>query len=209
MLQRSSHAHVSRSKKMSATSTALMTAEELMQLPKDGFRYELINGELEKMPSPGPPHGRIAFRLNVCLGQFILDHELGEGFANDTGFKLTSNPDTVLAPDFAFVTNEKYREGSKTEGYWPGPPDLAVEVLSPSDRPGKVKQKISRWFNFGTRQVWIVDMKHSSVSVYRSESDITTFSGSDYLEAQDLFPGLRISLDKIFGLNPGTVKESK
>ena len=167
---------------MSATSTALMTAEELMQLPKDGFRYELINGELEKMPSPGPPHGRIAFRLNVCLGQFILDHELGEGFANDTGFKLTSNPDTVLAPDFAFVTNEKYREGSKTEGYWPGPPDLAVEVLSPSDRPGKVKQKISRWFNFGTRQVWIVDMKHSSVSVYRSESDITTFSGSDLLQ---------------------------
>ncbi|HEX7297257.1 MAG TPA: Uma2 family endonuclease, partial [Pyrinomonadaceae bacterium] len=68
---------------MSATSTALMTAEELMQLPKDGFRYELINGELETMPSPGPPHGRIAFRLNVLLGQFILDHELGEGFAND------------------------------------------------------------------------------------------------------------------------------
>ena len=194
---------------MSATSTALMTAEELMQLPDDGFRYELINGELEKMPPPGPPHGRITFRLSVLLGNFILGQDLGEGFGNDTGFKLTSNPDTVLAPDFAFVTNEKYREGSKTEGYWPGPPDLAVEVLSPSDRPGKVKQKISRWFNFGTRQVWIVDMKHSSVSVYRSESDITTFSGSDYLEAQDLFPGLRISLDKIFGLNPGTVKESK
>jgi len=207
MLERSSHAQVGRSKKMSATSTALMTAEELMELPKDGFRYELINGELEKMPSPGPPHGRIAFRLNVCLGQFILDHELGEGFANDTGFKLTSNPDTVLAPDFAFVTNEKYREGSKTEGYWPGPPDLAVEVLSPSDRPGKVKQKISRWFSFGTRQVWIVDPKHGTVSVYRSESDITTFSGSDDLEAQDLFPGFRISLDKIFGPTP--VKESK
>jgi len=192
---------------MSATSTALMTAEELMELPKDGFRYELINGELEKMPSPGPPHGRIAFRLNVCLGSFILDHELGEGFANDTGFKLTSNPDTVLAPDFAFVTNERYREGSKTEGYWPGPPDLAVEVLSPSDRPGKVKLKISRWFSFGTRQVWIVDPKHSTVTVYRSPSDVTTFSGSDDLEAQDLFPGLQLSLDKIFGPAPGTVSE--
>lgn len=194
---------------MSATSTALMTAEELMQLPDDGFRYELISGELEKMPPPGPPHGRIAFRLAVCLGQFILDHELGEGFANDTGFKLTSKPDTVLAPDFAFVSNETYVEGIKTEGYWPGPPDLAVEVLSPSDRPGKVKQKISRWLSFGTTQVWIVDPKHNSITIYRSEADVTTFSGSDYLEAPDLFPGFRISLDKIFGPPPGAVNESE
>ena len=194
---------------MSATSTALMTAEELMELPDDGFRYELINGELEKMPPPGHPHGRIAFRLSVYLGQFILDHGLGEGFATDTGFKLTSNPDTVLAPDFAFVTNERFAEGTKTEGYWPGPPHLAVEVLSPSDRPGKIKQKISRWFSFGTNQVWIVDPKRNTVTVYRSLSDATTFSGSDYLEAQDLLPGFRISLDQIFGTTPVTVTESK
>ena len=192
---------------MSATSTALMTAEELMQLSRDGFRYELINGELEKMPSPGPPHGRIAFRLGLFLGQFIWDHELGEGFGNDTGFKLTTNPDTVLAPDFAFVTNETYREGSKTEGYWPGPPDLAVEVLSPSDRPGKVRQKKSRWFSFGLKQLWVVDPKYTTITIYRSESDTTTFSGSDFLEAPDLFPGLRMSLDKIFGPAPGAVKE--
>ena len=192
---------------MSTTSTALITAEELMQLPDDGFRYELINGEVEKMPPPGHPHGRIAFRLSIAVGQFVLEHVLGEGFATDTGFKLSSNPDTVLAPDFAFVTNEKFREGSKTEGYWPGPPDLAVEVLSPNDRPGKVKQKISLWFSFGTRQVWIVDPEHTTVTIYRSESNRTTFSGSDYLEAQDLFPGLRISLDQIFA--PAPVKESK
>jgi Uma2 family endonuclease len=184
---------------MSSTSTALMTAEELMELPRDGFRYELINGELEKMPPPGLPHGRIAFRISLLLGQFIVDHGLGEGFATDTGFQLTSNPDTVLAPDFAFITNEHFAEKSETVGYWPGPPDLAVEVLSPSDRPGKVKLKISRWFSFGTKQVWIVDMKHSTVTVYRSPSDATTFSGSDYLEAQDLFPGFRLSLNRIFG----------
>jgi Uma2 family endonuclease len=183
---------------MSPTSTALMTAEELMQLPDDGFRYELIDGELEKMPPPGSPHGRIAFRLSVFLGQFILDHGLGEGFATETGFKLTSNPDTVLAPDFAFVTKKRFREKRETEGYWPDAPDLAVEVLSPSDRPGKVNQKISRWFSFGTKQVWTVDRKHCTVAVYRSESDITTFSGSDYLESPDLFPGFRLSLEKIF-----------
>ena len=193
---------------MSTTSTALITAEELMALPDDGFRYELINGELEKMPPPGHPHGRIAMRLSVFLGQFILDHGLGEAFATDTGFKLTSSPDTVLAPDFAFVTNEHFIEGSQTEGYWPGPPDLAVEVLSPSDRAGKVNKKIAQWFSFGTKQVWIVHLKHSTVTVYRSISDATTFSGSDYLEAQDLFPGFRISLDRIFGSAPGPVEES-
>ncbi|HEX6648621.1 MAG TPA: Uma2 family endonuclease [Pyrinomonadaceae bacterium] len=184
---------------MSTTSTAIMTAEELMELPDDGFRYELINGELQKMPPPGLPHGRIALRLCVYLGQFVLDHGLGEAFATDTGFKLTSNPDTVLAPDLAFVTNERFAELSKTEGYGAGAPDLAVEVLSPSDRPGKVNKKISRWFSFGTKQVWIVDPKHCTVTVYRSTIDTTTFSGSDYLESQDLLPGFRISLEKIFG----------
>jgi Uma2 family endonuclease len=192
---------------MSATSTALMTAEELMQLPDDGFRYELVNGELEKMPPPGLPHGRIAMRFSIFLGRFILDHGLGEAFATDTGFKLTSNPDTVLAPDFAFITNERFAEVYKTEGYGAGAPDLAVEVLSPSDRPGKVKQKIARWLSLGAKQVWIVDPKHSTVTVYRSPSDATTFSGSDYLEAQDLFPGFRLSLDKIFGPAPGIVGE--
>ena len=193
---------------MSTTSTALMTAEELMQLPEDGFRYELINGELEKMPPPGHPHGRIAFRLSVLLGQFVLDQALGEGFTNDTGFQLTSNPDTVLAPDFAFVTSERFAEGRNKEGYWPGPPNLAVEVLSPHERPGKVRKKISQWFGFGVQQVWIVDPKQLTVTVYRSESDTTTFSGSDYLEAQDLFPGFRITLNQIFGPWQRTVEES-
>jgi Uma2 family endonuclease len=175
-----------------------MTAEELMELPDDGFRYELVNGELEKMPPPGFPHGRIAMRLGIYVGQFILEHGLGEAVATDTGFKLTSNPDTVLAPDFAFITTERFREGKDTEGYWLGPPDLAVEVLSPSDRAGKVKQEIARWFSFGTRQIWIVDPKHSNITVYRSPSDSTVFSGSDFLEAQDLLPGFRISLERIF-----------
>jgi Uma2 family endonuclease len=193
---------------MSTTSTALITAEELLQLPDDDLRHELINGELITMPLPRVPHGRIALRLSVFLGQFILDHDLGEAFATDTGFKLTSNPDTVLAPDFAFVTSEHFSEGSETEGYWPGPPDFAVEVLSPSDRPGKVNKRIALWFSFGIKQLWIVDPKNSTLIIYRSPVDATTFSGSDYLESPDLFPGFRISLDKIFGATPATIKES-
>ncbi len=193
---------------MSTTSTALMTAEELMNLPDDDMRHELINGELITMPPPGTPHGRITVRLLAPLSQFVLDHELGEVY-DYSGFHLTVNPDTVLGPDISFISIQRLKDSGDPEGYWQGPPDLAVEVRSPGDRRGRVNKTISLWLGSGTKQVWIVDPKHSTVTVYRSESDITTFSGSDYLESQDLFPGFRLSLDRIFGPTPGLVNESK
>ncbi len=209
MLERSSQrASVVGSKEMS-TSTALMTAEELMQLPTgEGLRYELIDGELITMAASGFPHGRATARLTAALGQFIIDHELGEIFAAETGFKLTSNPDTVLAPDFSFITKHHHEEIGEPPGFLPGSPDLVVEVLSPDDRPSKVKAKALRWLAGGARQVWIVDPKKSTVAIYRSPSDSITFSGSDELEADDLFPGFRLSLNKIFGTTPGIRKES-
>ena len=190
---------------MSTTSTALMTAEDLLRLPRGYYRAELVNGELIKMSLPGLPHGRIALRLAAPLGQFVLEHGLGEAYT-EIGFKLTSNPDTVLGPDICFISKQRLEEMGEVTGYWPGPPDLAVEVLSPGDRSGKVNEKLSQWLGFGTKQVWIVDPKHCMVTVYRSPSDTTTFSGSDYLEAQDLLPGFRVSLDKIFGPAPRPVK---
>ena len=198
MLERSSQHARDRSKKMSTTSTALMTAEELMQLPDDDLRYELINGELITMPLPKVPHGRSATRLGLPLAQFVLNHDLGEVYISDVGFQLTWNPDTVVGPDISFISKERLEQAEDVQGYWQGPPDLAVEVYSPGYRPGKISERISRLFNCGTRQVWIVHLKHSTVAVYRSESDVKTFSGSDYLESEDLFPGFRISLDKIF-----------
>jgi Uma2 family endonuclease len=205
MLERSSQ-HTGKRKAMSTTSTALMTAEDLMRLPRGYYRAELIDGELIKMSLPGIPHGRIALRLAVPLAQFVLEHELGEAFT-EIGFKLTSNPDTVLGPDVCFISKQRLEKLGDVTGYWPGPPDIAVEVLSPGDRPAKVNKKISQWLGFGTKQVWIVDPKHKTVTVYRSPSDTTTFSGSDYLEAQDLLPGFRISLEWLFGPTPGTVRE--
>lgn len=193
---------------MSATSTALMTAEELLQLPDDDLRHELINGELITMPPPGLPHGRITMRLGAPLAQFVLDNELGEVYT-ESGFQLTWKPDTVVGPDISFISKERLEQTGDITGYWQGPADLAVEVYSPGYRPGKVSERVSRLFKAGTRQVWVVHIKHRTVAVYRSESDVTTFSGSDYLEAQDLFPGFRLSLDRIFGPNPGAVKEGK
>ena len=188
---------------MSTTSTALMTAEEFGNLPDDDLRHELVNGELVTMSLPKFPHSRAAMRLGGPLAQFVFDHDLGEFFISEVGFQLTWDPDTVLGPDLAFLSKERLKEVGEIEGYWQGPPDLAVEVRSPGDRRGKVNKKISQWLGSGTKQVWIVEPKHRTVTVYRSESDITTFSGSDYLEAEDLFPGFRLSLDRIFGPAPG------
>jgi Uma2 family endonuclease len=191
---------------MSTTSTALMTAEELMNLPDDNLRHELINGELIKMPLPKLPHGQVALQLGAALVQFVWDHELGAVY-DHCGFQLTVNPDTVLGPDVAFISKQRLKEAGEVEGYWQGPPDLAVEVRSPGDRRGKVNKKISQWLGFGAKQVWIVEPKHRIVTIYRSETDTTTFSNSDFLESQDLFPGFRLSLDRIFGPTPGIAKE--
>lgn len=205
MFERSSHAR--KSKTMSTTSTALMTAAELMQLPGgEGLRYELINGELITMPASGFPHGRITMRLSVPLSQFIWEHELGEVFAAESGFQISFHPDTVLAPDFSFLTKQRLEEIGEHKGYTPGAPDLVVEVLSPDDRRSMVNAKVSLWLAGGARQVWIVNPKTSTITVHRSPSDSITFSGSDELQADDMLPGFRISLDRIFGPTRGTVK---
>lgn len=197
MLERSSRrAHV-RSKKMSTTSMALMTAEELLQLPRGEFRHELINGELITMPLPGLPPGRMQARLIGPLSQFVLEHDLGEVFG-EIGFQLTVDPDTVLGPDVCFISKRRLQRAGEVRGFWHGPPDLAVEVLSPSDRPSMVNRRIASWFGYGVKQLWIVNEKNRTVTIYRSPTDATTFSGSDYLEAQDLLPGFRLSLDRIF-----------
>jgi Uma2 family endonuclease len=174
-----------------------MTAEELMQLPRGEFRHELINGELITMPLPGLPHARIQGRLLAPLLHFVLEHDLGDVYG-EAGFLLTVDPDTVLGPDVCFISKRRLQEAGEVNGYWSGPPDLAVEVLSPSDRPSRVTTRISRWFGYGAKQVWIVNPKNRSVTVHRSPTDVTTFSGSDHLEAEDLLPGFRLSLDRIF-----------
>jgi Uma2 family endonuclease len=183
-----------------STSTALMTADELLRLPRGQYRHELINGELKTMPLAGHNHGRITVRLSSPMAQFVWDNGLGEVFTAETGFKLTSNPDTVLGPDVCFIAKERVERVGSRDGYFEGPPDLAVEVLSPSERSGQVSKKVSQWLFFGAKQVWVVNPKTRTVDVHELDKEAVTFSEGEVLEGGDLLPGFEIPVSRLFEL---------
>jgi Uma2 family endonuclease len=183
---------------VSPTITKLVTADELIAMPDDGYRYELVKGELIRMSPTGQKHGSITIALTVPLARYVQDQRLGKVYAAETGFKLESNPDTVLAPDIAFVAKEKLDLTSEAEGYWFGAPDLAVEVTSPSDRVSQVEKKVMQWLEFGARLVWVVSPKLQTVTVYRSLADITVLTEKDMLDGGDVLPGFRIPVAEIF-----------
>jgi Uma2 family endonuclease len=135
----------------------LMTAEELMELPDDGSTfYELSRGILICMSPSAYQPSRIAGTLLVRLGGFVDQHNLGEYGSADGGFKLASNPDTVRAPDVWSVRTDR-APAAEDPGFYNGPPDLAIEVLSPSDRFHKVMLKIRDYLDAGTPLVWVLD----------------------------------------------------
>ncbi|MFN2597018.1 MAG: Uma2 family endonuclease, partial [Pyrinomonadaceae bacterium] len=150
-----------------STTTRLMTADELLTLPRGRFRYELIQGELITMSPSGGEHGAVTVNLTVLLGQHIKANKLGVGFGAECGYKLESNPDTVRAPDFSFIVKERIAVRGIPKSYWEGAPDLAVEVLSPDDSPSKVAKKTADWFAGGAKEVWNVNLKRRTVAVHR------------------------------------------
>ena len=184
---------------MSTTITKPATADELFAMPDDGFRYELVEGELIRMAPAGAEHGRVAVSITAPLFTYVKAHNLGEVFAAETGFKLRSEPDTVRAPDVAFVSKARIEEGGITESYWAGAPDLAVEVLSPSDRRPAVERKVRHWLSAGARLVWVVRPRQRTITVYQSLNDAVVLTQTDTLDGGDVLPGFQIAVAEIFG----------
>lgn len=182
---------------MSAT-TQLMTAEELIKLPRGKFRYELIKGELITMSPAGSEHGAVIMNLGGPLSVYVKTNNLGVVFGAETGFKLASNPDTVRAPDIAFVRRERIPPTGIPKGYWPGAPDLAVEVVSPGDTVYEVDEKVAEWLAAGASAVWVVNPKRRTVTIHRSLKDVVTLAEGDELDGQDVVPGFRCQVAEIF-----------
>ncbi len=161
------------------TSTNLMTAEELFLLD-DGLRHELVKGELLTMSPPGEEHGAVTMNLSILLGQHIKAHQLGRLYAAETGFKLESDPDTVLAPDIAFIRRERM-----------GP------VISPGESNKEVKLETERWLEFGARLVWLVRPKTKTVEVHRRNSN-HLLTESDLLTGEEVVVRFQIAVSEIF-----------
>jgi len=181
-----------------STATAI-TAEQLLEPPYQGRRCELVEGVIRMMSPAGWRHGEIVSILHSRLATYIEKHKLGKSFGAETGFLLSRDPDTVRAPDFAFIANRNLPAKAPEEAFWPGAPDLAVEVLSPDDRTGDVNDKIRAWLNAGAEEVWVVDPQLQSVMIHRSATDISMHPSGDVIKSNDqLLPGFSCSVAELF-----------
>ena len=178
-----------------STTLHITTAEELLHAPELG-RCELVRGDLMMMSPAGFEHGRIVSRLCYRIERFVEQHGLGVVTGAETGFHIARNPDTVRAPDVGFVRTERVPEAT-VSGFFDGPPDLAVEVLSPDDRPRAVAAKVEDWLTAGCLAVWVVDPAKCVVTIHRRGAAQRVFSESDELDGGDALPGFRVSVAEI------------
>ena len=182
-----------------ATQTRLITAEELFNMPDDGYRYELVRGEIRKMAPASFFHGTSAMRIGAPLAIYVIENGLGEVCAAETGFRIGSNPDHVLAPDVAFVNRERLEDIGEIGSFFPGAPDLVVEVISPSDRLTQVGEKVRDWLDAGTRMVIVVNSRRRDVTVHLPGKEPVTLTEEDTLDGGDIVPGWTIPVKEIFG----------
>jgi Uma2 family endonuclease len=178
-----------------AVDTKLTTAEELIRLPSGEARYELIDGELITMSPSGAEHGDVAAEIGARLREYVRTHRLGKTYAAETGLVISRDPDTVRAPDASFVRADRV---VNVRTYFPGAPDLAVEVLSPNDRASEVEAKVRQWLESGTRMVMVVDPETRTATVHTATAT-SRLSIGDALDGGDVVPGWRLPLAEIFG----------
>ncbi len=174
-----------------------MTLEEYERLPTDDrWKDELSRGRLVREPGPGHQHGRVQVHLASLLDRFVRERSLGYIVA-ESGFVLERHPDTVRGPDVAFVARERY--GEQPPKKWAEfAPDLAVEVLSPSDRPSRMTEKVAQYFGAGTRLVWLIDPEDRTAIVYTSLADIRLLTEDDTLDGGAVLPGFSCLLADLF-----------
>ncbi|HZT41317.1 MAG TPA: Uma2 family endonuclease [Chthonomonadaceae bacterium] len=183
---------------MSAVSSPkLTTAEDLEQLSAQGHRYELVRGALQPMSPTSEEHGNATYLLTLYLGLFIEEHRLGRGYAAETGFLIARDPDTVLAPDFAFVSRERHPE-TVAKAFAPFVPDLVLETRSASDTKAHVARKVERWLQAGVKMVLDLDPKARALTVHRPGAEAQTLGVDDTLSGEDVLPGLALPLRKLF-----------
>jgi len=175
----------------------LLTLEEFERLPEDDrCNDELVRGRLVREPPPTSQHGHFQLRVGRLLAEFVERHGLGLTFV-ETGYILSDDPATVRAPDVSFVARDRAAD-YPSDRLGRTPPDLAVEIVSPSSRAAELQERVLDYFDAGIRLVWVIDPSSRTVTVYRTHSDIRLLRGDDELDGGDVLPGFRLPLGELF-----------
>lgn len=175
----------------------LMTAEEILVLDLPGKSTELVRGRLLVREPPSTYHGRLAARLLYRLGQHVYEQDLGELCGQNTGFHLFTNPDTVRAPDVAFIRKDRLG-GIHGRGYAQLAPDLAVVIRSSGERAGEQLAKVGDLLEAGTPLVWVIDPERREAHVYRADGSVAIVGEHDTLEGEEVLPGWRCDLAEVW-----------
>lgn len=178
--------------------TKTTTAAELIRMPNDGWRYELIEGELRRMAPAGMEHGEIGMNVGLPLGNWVLPRGLGRVYNADTGFFLSHNPETVVAPGASFVRGERLPPRSERKGYSKVGPDLAVEVVSPNDTQPEVDEKVALYLAAGVPLLWVAYPKRRVVRVHRPGRAPVELGHGEVLDGEDVLPGFRLPAADVF-----------
>lgn len=175
---------------MATTTGRMATEDDLLRAPEDGRKYELVDGHLRVSPA-GYRHGRVTINLAVALGAYVKAHDLGDVLDSSTGFRLPGG--NVRLPDLAFVARQRMA-GAIPDGFSPIPPDLAVEVLSPSDSPRHVLDKVGEYLAAGVKLVWVIEPRERRATVYRALTAVRAIAENDQLDGEDVVPGFSCTL---------------
>jgi len=136
--------------------------------------------------------------IGALLHVYVSQHKLGQVLAAETGFKIHVDPDTVRAPDVAFVAKERIPPADVPRGYWELSPDLVVEVVSPNDSAADVQDKVEEWLNAGVHRVWVVYPDTQTIHVYRSLKEVNVLKAGDTLDGEGMLPGFSSAVEEIF-----------
>lgn len=178
------------------TAPAITTAEQLLRAGDIG-RCELVRGELKMMSPSGYRHGRVTAALAHLLRQHARSRDLGAVTGAESGFLLQRSPDTVRAPDAAFISKARLAD-APARNYFGGAPDLAVEVLSPDDVAGEVLAKAREWLAAGAVEVWVVDPERRTVEIHRRGEPPQVCAEGEVISGGTLLPGLDLPVRELF-----------
>ena len=176
---------------MATTMRPVATEEDLLRTPKDGWKYELVDGQIRMSPA-GSRHGRVCMRLGARLNAFVEERNLGDAFESSTGFRLPGG--NVRVPDVSFVALGRFPGDRPPVGFPDLAPDLAIEVLSPDDRSRDVLDKVGEYLQAGVRLVWVLDPERRTAAVHRSLTEVRKLGPNDSLDGEDVVPGFRCRL---------------